>query len=494
MISSVFNSLVFKNRSLILISLFILNFVLKILFLSTQDICIDEPYSIFHSQFGVEDIIRFLKPTNNPPLFEIILHYWIKVFGISAFSVRFLPLLFGSLAVIFIFRISEKLFSYQVGIASSLLYTFSTISIYYSHDCRVYTLFLLLTTISVYFFIKLFEGSSSFWDKLFFCACNLLIIYAHYFGFIVWFIEVTYVLIYGRKYFMRFAVLLGISIVFYLPQILIFLERFKQSSSEGTWIKELVTIENLYNRLWSFCNMPVVVVLCLAILVAAGVKKASSKLLKKENSEDGSNTNKKINLIGIWFFVPYVLMFVISFKVPIYLERYLIFIAPAFYILVCSLVNYLFDNKNLRNVAFFVLILSFAITLQLNPDKKRESSKVIDYVKQNKDSETLVIICAHDFINNFAFYYDKKIFQNVIPGIEYETLNKSLNSENVFPVRTINEINSDILKKFRKIIYLDAAADFSNPGNGILQALENNYKLNTKKHFNTIFDVYIFVS
>ncbi len=489
MIFSIFNFHFLKNRYLILTILFGLNFILKFLFLGTQDICIDEPYSIFHAQFGVGDIIRFLKPTNNPPLFEIILHYWIKMFGISVFSVRFLPLVFASLSVVFIYKISERLFNYEIAISSSLLYTFSTISAYYSHDCRVYTLFLLLTVISVYYLIKIIDVGSTNWDKILFCFVNILIIYAHYFGFIVWFIELLYVLFYGRKYLKQFVFLLGISIVFYLPQMLIFFERFQQSAKEGTWLKEVVSIENLYNRLWSFCNMPVVVVFCIVLLVATLTKYLFFKYKNAQNI-----SKPKIQLISIWFFVPYVLMFIISYKLPVYLERYLIFIAPAFYILISYSVNYLFLDKKYKNIILLVLIMCFVLTVNLNPDKKRESSKVVEFVKLNKNAETLVIICAHDFINNFVYYYDKKIFQNVIPQIEYQTVTNYLNSENIFPIRSINEINNEVLKKFRKVIYLDAGADFSNPGNGILQSLESKYKLNIKQHFNTIFDVYIFTS
>ena len=143
---------------------------------------------------------------------------------------------------------------------------------------------------------------------------------------------------------------------------------------------------------------------------------------------------------------------------------------------------------------FFILIIGFAVTMQLNPDKKREVLKTIEFVKQNKDANTLVIVCAHDFINNFAYYYDKKIFQNIIPGKEYETLTQSLNAENIYPVRRISDINPEILKNFKKIIYLDGAADFSNPENGIFKTLESKYALKNKQHFNTIFEVYSFAN
>lgn len=487
----VFNSSVFKNRASILLAFFLLNFLLKFLFITSQDICIDEPYSIFHAQFGIGDIIRFLKPTNNPPLFEIILHFWIKIFGIEPVSVRFLPVLFGSLTVIFIYRIAERLFEFEVALTASLLYTFSTISIFYSHDCRVYTLFLLLTTMSVYLFILLLEEESGYRNKFLFCLVNILIIYSHYFGFIVWCIEGVYILIYKRKNIKRLAMLFGLSLVFYLPQILIFLERFRESSARGTWIKEIMGIEDLYNRLWSFCNMPVTVVLCLLILAGALAKKIYLRFIKKSVS---SNESQYFKLIFVWFFMPFFLMFIVSFWVPIYLERYLIFIAPAFYILMAYLITFLVSDQKRRILAILVLVVSFMSTNQLDPDKKREPSKVVEFVRQKKDSNTLVIVCAQDFISNFAYYYDKKIFTRIDRGDEYGTLTASLNKENIYPVSNIGEIEPGVLRRFKTVMFVDAAADFSCPGNGILKFLEHQMTFKQKQHFISIFDVYVFVN
>ena len=140
------------------IGLVLINIIIKSIYLTDQSVSHDEPFSLYHAQFDFWTLIDFLKKYNNPPLYEIILHYWIKVFGISELAIRALPMLFSSLSVLFIYKIGKSFFDIRVGLAASLLFTFSSFQIWYAHDCRVYSLFLLLTVMSMYFFFKLITG------------------------------------------------------------------------------------------------------------------------------------------------------------------------------------------------------------------------------------------------------------------------------------------------------------------------------------------------
>ncbi|HZX62210.1 MAG TPA: glycosyltransferase family 39 protein, partial [Bacteroidales bacterium] len=154
---SVFEKRILKPW-LIPIGLILLNFILKIFFLGSRDIAMDEPFTIFYSQVGFPALFEMLKTENNPPLFFLLLHFWIKVFSISAFSVRFLPFLFSTLTAPVIYLTGKRFFSVQSGILASLIFTFSNYHLAFSHEARVYPLFALLTCLSMYFFLSLIQN------------------------------------------------------------------------------------------------------------------------------------------------------------------------------------------------------------------------------------------------------------------------------------------------------------------------------------------------
>ena len=128
-------SILSKYRSILfIVFILLLNIVIRGLFLDANPIELDEPFSIFYAQMGISEIITGLNGGNNPPLYEIFLHFWIKTFGISSFAVRFPSLLFSVLNVYFIYLISKRFFNSRVAILSVILATFSNYHLFFSHE------------------------------------------------------------------------------------------------------------------------------------------------------------------------------------------------------------------------------------------------------------------------------------------------------------------------------------------------------------------------
>ena len=73
----------------------ILGFSLRLYGITSESIWLDEAFSIQLAKHGPFEIIRKTASDVHPPLYYLLLHFWIDLFGASEFSVRFLSLLFG---------------------------------------------------------------------------------------------------------------------------------------------------------------------------------------------------------------------------------------------------------------------------------------------------------------------------------------------------------------------------------------------------------------
>ena len=133
---------------------FLFNVVLRAFGIEINSLAGDEPFSVYFAQMDLPDILRHLRPGNNPPLYELFLHYWIKTFGISEVAVRIPSLIFVSVTAAFLYKIGDEFFTTQAGIVAGVLFSFSNYATYFAHEARVYALFGMLTCISFYYFLR----------------------------------------------------------------------------------------------------------------------------------------------------------------------------------------------------------------------------------------------------------------------------------------------------------------------------------------------------
>lgn len=478
----------FLKKHRIPISLAIVNVVIKSVFLTAQPISHDEPFTIYHAQFDLNNLVDYLKNYNNPPLFEILIHFWIKLFGVSELSVRILPMLFSSLSVLFIYKIGKSFFDEVTAVVSSALFTFSVMQIWYAHDCRVYSLFLLLTLSSFYLFFSLLKHERLSKPQLFgFVLSNVFLLYAHYFGAFVWLLEgiiITFYFVKNKKVLITFTAASVIGLILFLPHVFILIQRFSESAQKGTWLKIPSGLESLYNMIWTFTNAPVVAITSIVILVAC--------LIKFLISSKKHVQNPFVKYALWWFLFPFFFMFFVSYKVPMFLDRYLIFITPAFYVLLAVGLSYLFDRKKMYYVASFILVGTFLFSSTLNPDKKRRVKETVEYIKANKTAHTIVLVCSPEFMTNFTYYYNLRCFQSINQTSEYGMIDEQLKNENIYFIHRMDSNLKNTINTFDKIIFLDAAANFSSPDNHIKDDLMNSYKLVQEQFYFEVFHIYTF--
>lgn len=465
---------------LIPILLVVTNFIVKGFYLSANAIGGDEPFSIFYAQLDIPYIIESLSSGNNPPLYEIILHYWITIFGISPLSVRFPSLLFSCMAVFYLYKIAIKFINAEVAILSGILFIFSNYQTVFAHEARVYAFLGMLSTASIYYYLKLIYTKDvraiQFVPLL---LVNWLLVYAHYFGFFVLIMELLFILCTKSllvKHWKHLCLFTGIIIIGYIPNLTVLIDRFLYSSANGTWISEPEGIKSLYNMIRIFSNAPVVAFFSILLFVAA--------LIKYVVKERKSDVKVAIKLLVFWFVFPFFSMFLISYSIPMFIDRYLIFISTAYAILLGVSSFYVLTNSRLKFVLPVIIACLFVFSSKPNITNKRNVVETM--MKISELNNNSLIIYPYNFMLNYAYYYDIELFKNSSSESE---LKQALMKRNSYAVTKVSEV---VFGDQNHIIYLDAATSFLYPNNGILDELNNSYSQKSKTHFYEVFNVYEF--
>ncbi len=135
-----------------------------------------------------DSFITWKAADNTPPLFDLMLMVWAKIFGESDFALRSLPAVLGSLASAVLFFGLRRSLGVWPALCAAALVAFSPKAVEYSQEVRAYTLALLLAAVVAVRIINhvLDEGDpdqrSGFarmrWTLLF----MVLLAYAHYTG------------------------------------------------------------------------------------------------------------------------------------------------------------------------------------------------------------------------------------------------------------------------------------------------------------------------
>ena len=404
-------------RTAELFVLLLLAAILRLWHIGKADIGSDECFSLFYSQFAVPDMISVLFQGDNPPLWEILLHFWITLFGVNVLSIRLLSFVFNLLAVIPIYFIGEKFVKRHTGFFSALFYTFSSFSIFIAHEGRVYSLLGFLSACSLYLFLSLIDKKKTSNFRLL-TITNVLIMYSHYLA--IWLIVMEFLFFVsvrkfreslGRAYLWHIAALF----VAYLPVLPFLYARFLDSGLHGTWIDKCHSISDLYNMICCFTNAPVPAV-CAIVLLFACLAKIIYQIVKRNYSVDS------LTVIFFVWLVPMMVSFAVSFKIGFFYNRYFYFLLPAYMLTLSNSIFYLFENKRVIKAALYIAF-AVAMIFSLKTDTtqmryggwKGEYAKAVNAMVELKEDKNAVVIIAPDWLEKQIVYYldeNHSLFKN----------------------------------------------------------------------------------
>ena len=186
----------------------IVGIYIAVRFYNLTDACLwfDEIFSVHAAEHSWSELFRFVAlDLIHPPLFYVLLKIWILAGGESLLWLRLFSFFFSVLAILpFLLLCRELRFStIEQAIALSFL-AVSGLLVKYTQEVRMYSVLFCLTLFAVWLFVRfLNSGSKLAFFSLF--SINLLLIYTHYFGWLVVAAELAAILLWKREVSKLFA-------------------------------------------------------------------------------------------------------------------------------------------------------------------------------------------------------------------------------------------------------------------------------------------------
>jgi len=363
----------------LILALVLLNVALKCAWLDTTGLAHDEPFTVYWSQRPWGALWSMFATENNPPLYFLLIKLWSWVTPFTAGWLRVPSALFSALAVWPLFLLGHRLGGRVAGVCAALLFTFSNYHYGFAHEVRAYALFTLLVTTGMWLLWRAKDKpNNGLRAMLGLSALNTLLIYTHFFGWLAIGLQGLCLFALPELRHLRRNFLFGcwITLAWFSPYLVIFWKRLGTSVTHGTWLEAPVP-EELYNMLWRWSNAPVVTVVFLIVIAVAGARDR----LRAPG----------LRLAVFWSFVPLLGMFLVSFAVPMFLDRYLVYAAPGFALLVAMAATHLTIPRRWASGLAAVLVIGMAITFTPWRSGVRDPSRVVktvdDWCKEDCEVE-----------------------------------------------------------------------------------------------------------
>jgi hypothetical protein len=380
-----------KQTALVAILITFIAFALRAYHLDFVSLRGDEAFTVNFVQRTWEGLwkgIRFIEP--NPPLYYLALRAWVALAGASEFATRYFSAFFGVLCVPLIFRLAREMFVQPViarskatkpcpersrrespspnwrllplrctqgrndtaALIAAALIAINPYQVWHSQDVRNYTMWPALSLASLFFFWRwwtweirdwrLETGSWKLkvgnWD-LSFVICHLSFyvlattasLYTHYYDTFILIAENIFVFgiaICGRRWrtLVRWMGAQIALVVVYLPWVLFFTNRVT-TYGEGSAEQGVSLVEVFSRTLTSFTlgdTVPEFLKTILSLPLALGLLVILVYLARRERT--------RALFLFLYIAVPTLALYVITIGRPLFLERYLNGIAPAYYL------------------------------------------------------------------------------------------------------------------------------------------------------------------
>lgn len=427
--------------------------------LSKESLWLDEAVTIIRLSSTLNNALG--GESTNPPLYYVLLHFWMKVFGSTEAGARSLSILPSLIAVILTYLLGNRLYNRGTGLIAASFMAISTFQISYAQEARAFTLLMGLLLASMLFMdiaLKSKSKSKSMWGWFGYFVFTVASLYTHFYA--VFFVigENLFFLLCWKKSRHKITPWLTVNLAIllaFLPWMMVML---KTAGGAGQYRRYLLL--KVPQALFSFLAGKTLVP-----LDEAAVKDIPGTLISHWHFLLMAMVSFGVVLFaafcaipqyrrGTYFFLsmclgPMSLAFFISFKIMIFDERYLIGVSPVLYLFFASGLVYIITSYSRFNapaklvalVAVILVVTSLALGLYnyyFNPRFGKEQwREVVQYVEVHGTPGDPILFYPDFVIAPYEYYANR-------PDLHFVPITKSMENQEVIEwKRTLQTVGPD---------------------------------------------------
>ncbi len=207
------------SQGLLITALTLLAFGLRAYRLDFQSYWIDEALTIFYANLSLDELWYNLQTVRAvPPIYHLLILYWVQLAGDGEYALRFFSLVFSVLAIPLTYRLGHALGDRGVGFCAAFLMAIAPYQVWHAQDARNYSMLTAASIVSMWGFLNMWRRSGRRWWVLYIIGTEWTLM-THYHGLIIIGIQGLFFLLTWRRHWRHYLAWGGALSVVFLPYL-----------------------------------------------------------------------------------------------------------------------------------------------------------------------------------------------------------------------------------------------------------------------------------